>query len=53
MHAAVGIAVSRRCDLFVAAARGRGKPPAVQRAVTDFLSSNAMSHWIVAALDGQ
>jgi len=52
MHAAVGIAVSRRCDLFVAAARGRGKPPAVQRAVTDFLSSNAMSRWIVAALDG-
>src|SRR3954449_10956842 len=31
MHAAVGIAVSGRCDLFVAAARGRGKPPAVQR----------------------
>ncbi len=53
LHAAVGIAVSRRCDLLVAAARGRGEAPAMQRAVTDFLSSNAMSHWMIAALDGQ
>jgi hypothetical protein len=53
MLAAVGIAVSRRCDLLVAAARGRGEAPAVQRAVTDFLSSDAMSRWIVAALDAQ
>jgi hypothetical protein len=47
------MAVSRRCDLLVAAARGRGEAPAVQRAVTDFLSSSVMSRWIVAALDGQ
>jgi hypothetical protein len=38
---------------LVAAARGRREAPAVQRAVTDFLSSNAMSHWMIAALDGQ
>lgn len=51
-HAAIGIAVSRRCDLFVAAAQGRGDAGAVQRAVIVFLETQAMKTWVTAALDG-
>jgi len=52
-HAAIGIAVSRRCDLFVAAAQGRGEAGAVQRAVLAFLERPEMKLWATAALDGQ
>ena len=52
-HAAIGIAVSRRCDLFVAAAQGRGEASAVQRAVLAFLERPEMKLWATAALDGQ
>ena len=52
-HAAIGIAVSRRCDLFVAAAQGRGEASAVQRAVLAFLETPEMKLWATAALDGQ
>ena len=51
-HAAVGIAVSRRCDLFVAAAQGRGDASAMQHAALAFLEAEEMETWVAAALDG-
>ena len=52
-HAAVGIAVSRRCDLLVAVARGTGAASGVQRAALDFLGSSDMARWMTAAMDGR
>jgi hypothetical protein len=51
-HAAVGIAVSRRCDLLVAVAQGSGDAPKVQRAALAFLESIAVKKWMTAAMDG-
>jgi hypothetical protein len=51
-HAAVGIAVARRCDLLVAVAKGKGSPSGVQRAALDFLGSDALARWMIAAMDG-
>jgi hypothetical protein len=51
-HAAVGIAVSRRCDLLVAVAQGTGAASGVQRAMLDFLRSSDMARWMTAAMDG-
>src|SRR3978361_6807 len=42
-HAAVGIAVSRRCDLLVAVAQGKGDAPKVQRAALDFLRTDGVT----------
>jgi len=52
-HAAFGIAVSRRCDLLIAVAHGKGAPPELRRAVLDFLGSSKMTGWITAAMDGR
>ena len=52
-HAAVGVAVSRRCDLFVAVAQGRGDANAMQHAALAFLETQEMKAWRVAALDGK
>src|SRR5450759_1404668 len=52
-HAAVGIAVSRRCDLLVAVAQGNGSAPAVERVALDFLASDAVTQWMTAAMDGR
>ena len=52
-HAAVGIAVSHRCDLLVAAAQGKGEASAVQRVALDFLASGHMQQWMTAAMDGR
>jgi hypothetical protein len=52
-HAAIGVAVSRRCDLLVAAAQGRGEAGAMQRAALAFLETQEINQWIVAALDGK
>ncbi|THD64195.1 MAG: hypothetical protein E7813_16700 [Bradyrhizobium sp.] len=52
-HAAVGIAVSHRCDLLVAAAQGNGEASVVQRAALDFLASSHMQQWMTAAMDGR
>ena len=49
-HAAVGIALSQRCDLLVAVAQGAAAPRDLQRAVSDYLASREMHHWMVAAL---
>jgi hypothetical protein len=51
-HAAVGMAVSRRCDLLVAVARGKGNAPWVQRVALDFLASGDMVRWMASAMDG-
>lgn len=52
-HAAIGVAVSRRCDLFVAAVQGRGEPSAMQRAALAFLATQEMMGWMRGALDGR
>jgi hypothetical protein len=52
-HAAVGIAVSRRCDLLVAVAQGTGAAPGIQRAALDFLGSDDMARWMTSAMGGR
>lgn len=49
----IGVAVSRRCDLFVAAVQRRGDASAVQRAALAFLETQEMKTWVSAALDGR
>jgi hypothetical protein len=51
-HSAIGIAVSRRCDLLVAVAQGKGSAPGVQRVALEFLGSSDMARWMVAAMGG-
>jgi hypothetical protein len=51
-HAAVGIAVARRCDVLVAVAQGAGTAPDVARAALQFLGSDEMARWMLAAMDG-
>jgi hypothetical protein len=51
-RAAVGFALSRRCDLLVAVAQGSGRADNVQRAAADFLGSDNMARWMIAALNG-
>ena len=51
-HGAVGIAVSRRCDLLVAVAQCKGAVPGIQRAALAFLSSNDMASWMLSAVEG-
>jgi hypothetical protein len=50
---AIGVAVSRRCDLFVAAAQGRAEASGVQRAALVFLERPEIKTWLTAALDGK
>jgi hypothetical protein len=52
-HAAVGIAVSRRCDLLVAAAQGKTSAPEVQRIALEFLATDAVTKWMASSLDGR
>ena len=52
-HAAVGIAVSRRCDLLVAVAQGHGNAASVQRAALEFLGTNEMARWMVVVMEGR
>ena len=52
-HAAIGIAVSRRCDLLVAVAQGRGAAAEVQRVALEFLASDAVTKWMTAAIEGR
>ncbi len=51
-HAAVGIALSHRCDLLVAVAQGRASAEELQRAALAFLASGEMHHWMLASLGG-
>jgi hypothetical protein len=52
-HAAIGIAVSRRCDLLVAVAQGKTSAPEVQRIALEFLATDAVTKWMVSSLDGR
>jgi hypothetical protein len=51
-HSAVGIAVSRRCDLLVAVGQGKGPASKVQRAALEYLGSSDMRRWMTAAMAG-
>lgn len=51
-HIAVGIALSHHCDLLVAVAQGRANADEMQRAALDYLASDVMRHWMMAALGG-
>jgi hypothetical protein len=50
---AIGIAVSRRCDLLVAAVRGRDNALELRRAALAFLARDEMTRWMTAAMDGR
>jgi hypothetical protein len=52
-HAAVGIAVSRRCDLLVAVAQGKGSASGIRRVALDFLAADDVTRWMTAVLDGR
>ena len=52
-HAAVGIALSHRCDLLVAVAQGRAAPSELQRAALDYLATHEMHRWMIASLGGR
>ncbi|WGS02589.1 hypothetical protein MTX26_07140 [Bradyrhizobium sp. ISRA443] len=52
-RSAIGIAVSQRCDLLVAAAQGRGDPARVQRAVLTFLAAPKIKMWMAATMEGR
>jgi hypothetical protein len=52
-HAAIGIAVSRRCDLLVAVGQGTGNASDIQRVALELLGSNDMTRWMTAAMDGR
>jgi hypothetical protein len=52
-HSAVGIAVSRRCDLLVAVGQGKGPALEVQRAALEFLGSSDIARWTAPAMDGR
>ena len=52
-HTAVGVAVSRRCDLLVAVAHGKGDAPEMRRAALDFLATSEMTRWMMAAMEGR
>ncbi|WP_027578728.1 hypothetical protein [Bradyrhizobium sp. Ai1a-2] len=52
-HGAIGIAVSHRCDLLVAAAQGRGDAAVVQRAALELLASAETARWVKLAMNTQ
>ena len=52
-HTAVGVAVSRRCDLLVAAAHSKGDAPEMRRAALDFLARSEMTRWVMTAMEGR
>jgi hypothetical protein len=52
-HTAVGIALSRRCDLLVVAAQGKAPNSGLQHIALDFLAKEDVTRWMIAALDGR
>ncbi|MGY3620977.1 hypothetical protein [Bradyrhizobium sp. USDA 10063] len=52
-RAAVGIAVSHRCDLLVVAAQGRGDAIRLQRAALEFLAKAEPAQWMKSAMNTQ
>ena len=51
-HSAVGIAVSRRCDVLVAVAQGEGAASGVQLTALEFLATADMTQWMISAMGG-
>ena len=51
-HSAVGIAVSRRCDVLVAVAQGEGAASGVQRTALEFLATGEIERWMISAMGG-
>jgi len=49
-HAAIGIALSHRCDLLVAVAQGSAAPSELQRKAINYLASGEMHRWMMASL---
>ncbi len=52
-HAAVGFALSRRCDLLVAVAQGPEDAGELQRTAQKFLAAPEVARWMMAALGGR
>jgi hypothetical protein len=52
-HAAIGMVVSRRCDLLVAVAQGTGAVSGIRRVALDFLGSSDMARWMASAMNGR
>jgi hypothetical protein len=52
-HAAVGIAVSRRCDLVAVAVQGKAPGSGLQHIALDFLAKDDLRQWMTAALSGR
>jgi hypothetical protein len=52
-HAAVGIAVSHRCDLMIAVAQGTGDAPVIERAALEFLDTAEMRRWMASVMEGR
>ena len=51
-RSAIGIAVSRRCDVLVAVAQGKGEASGVQRTALEFLGTGDIESWMIAAMGG-
>jgi hypothetical protein len=52
-RAAIGVAVSRRCDLLVAVAHGKGDAGEMRRTALDFLATREMTRRAMAAMEGR
>jgi hypothetical protein len=52
-RSAVGIAVSRRCDVLVAVAQGKDAASDVVTSAQKFLASAEMTRWMISAMDGR
>src|SRR5712671_3534442 len=50
-RAAIGIAVSRHCDLLVAVAQGKGPTRDLQRVTLEFLGASEMTGWMRVAME--
>ena len=51
-RAAVGIALSHRCDLLVAVAQGSADRATLTRLALNYLATGEMQHWMMASLGG-
>lgn len=51
-RAAIGLAVSRKCDVIVAVIQGTPAPSESQRSAVDFLSSDQITTWLNGTLQG-
>jgi hypothetical protein len=52
-HVAIGIAVSQRCDIFVAVAHGKAAADDVQRISTVLVETNEIRRWVQTAMQAR